>query len=660
LDSSACSTLEAGDVQIIGMHSDFPDEVALVALVDLPAGSELYITDDGWTGTQFRNTEGTAKLVVPNGGIAAGIVFGFGEESSTLEYADSWLATGGFALSIQGDSVIVYCQSSQGNYNFLAAMTNNHAWASNPSDSNNSDLPPGLENANIALPHFDNYIYSGPTEGKKEELVASIVDVSNWSGSDNAQALTFSGSFIVTPPPMDHICANLKAGDVQVVGVHSDNPDEIALVALVDLPARLELYLTDSGWAGTEFRDQEGTAKLIVPAGGIAGGTIFGFSEDSTLFLATAWEQTGAFALSTQGDSIIVYCQPSEGAYNFLGAVTSNNEWDPNQSDSNNSGLPPGVERASIALPHLDNYIYIGPAEGTKDDLVAAIRNEEYWSGFDNAQPLRFDYSFSVLTETITDCQGLRAGDVQVIGVHSDNPDEIALVAFQDLPAGLELYLTDKAWTGDGFRESAEGTVKLTVPQSGIRKGTIFGFGSETSLEYANSWSEVSGSLALSTQGDTLAVYCKPTEATYSFFAALSFNGPWVDSDFSSRNSALPPGLEQANTELSHRDNYQYVGPKSGTRNGLITAIGDSMNWRGSDSAESFVYDTPFTISSSWNSDNDIFLTPSGGAGGGGDGSASSDIFLTPSGGGGDGSASSTVALSMLWLLAVLLMLWNR
>lgn len=198
-----------------------------------------------------------------------------------------------------------------------------------------------------------------------------------------------------------------------------------------------------------------------MPDVGLAAGTIFGFGEDSNLFLATAWMiQTGSLALSTQGDSVIVYCKPSGGEYNFLGAATTSNIWDPNQSDTNNSGLPPGLENANIALPHFDNYIYIGPSEGRKSDLAAAIGNEEYWSGFDNAKPLEFTFSFSVESEAVTDCKSLKPGDAQIIGVHSDDPDEIALVALQDLPANLELYLTDDAWTGNGFRGS-EGTVKV-------------------------------------------------------------------------------------------------------------------------------------------------------------------------------------------------------
>lgn len=62
VDTNACTDLHAGDVQIIGVHSDSPDEIALVALEDLQDGLELFLTDDAWTGSSFRGSEGTMKV----------------------------------------------------------------------------------------------------------------------------------------------------------------------------------------------------------------------------------------------------------------------------------------------------------------------------------------------------------------------------------------------------------------------------------------------------------------------------------------------------------------------------------------------------------------------------------------------------------------------
>jgi len=60
--TSACPTLSAGDIAIIGMNADNPDEFTFVALVDIAAGEEIRFTDNGWlsstTPESFRAGEG--------------------------------------------------------------------------------------------------------------------------------------------------------------------------------------------------------------------------------------------------------------------------------------------------------------------------------------------------------------------------------------------------------------------------------------------------------------------------------------------------------------------------------------------------------------------------------------------------------------------------
>lgn len=57
-----CNDWSAGDVMVIAVNSDNPDIVALVALSDLSGGTDLYMTDNAWTGTSFRSNEGTVKV----------------------------------------------------------------------------------------------------------------------------------------------------------------------------------------------------------------------------------------------------------------------------------------------------------------------------------------------------------------------------------------------------------------------------------------------------------------------------------------------------------------------------------------------------------------------------------------------------------------------
>lgn len=100
------------------------------------------------------------------------------------------------------------------------------------------------------------------------------------------------------------------------------------------------------------------------------------------LDLSTLWEVDGSFALSTAGDSIIVYCQ--EGDFiNHLGAF-SIGEWSDNGIDytTNESSLPQSLSQiGSIALPDFDNFIYDGITTGTKTELLEALSDIDNWSG---------------------------------------------------------------------------------------------------------------------------------------------------------------------------------------------------------------------------------------------------------------------------------------
>jgi len=63
-------------------------------------------------------------------------------------------------------------------------------------------------------------------------------------------------------------------------------------------------------------------------------------------------------------------------------------------------------------------------------------------------------------TAAPNDCQKIAPGDIAPFLINSDNPDSVTFFPFDDLPAGLELFLTDNAWNGLAFQND-EGTVKV-------------------------------------------------------------------------------------------------------------------------------------------------------------------------------------------------------
>ena len=61
-DANECSALGPGSVMITRVNTDNPDVIEMVALKDIPAGANLHMTDNAWTGNGFRSNEGTLKV----------------------------------------------------------------------------------------------------------------------------------------------------------------------------------------------------------------------------------------------------------------------------------------------------------------------------------------------------------------------------------------------------------------------------------------------------------------------------------------------------------------------------------------------------------------------------------------------------------------------
>ncbi|MEQ9425362.1 MAG: T9SS type A sorting domain-containing protein [Cyclobacteriaceae bacterium] len=79
--------LSPGDLAIVGYKgkSD-PDQIAVVCLVDVPGGTELMFTDEGWNNGSFRDGEAQVDFVVPTGGWSAGTVFRLNDNESITVY----------------------------------------------------------------------------------------------------------------------------------------------------------------------------------------------------------------------------------------------------------------------------------------------------------------------------------------------------------------------------------------------------------------------------------------------------------------------------------------------------------------------------------------------------------------------------------------------
>lgn len=146
---------------------------------------------------------------------------------------------------------------------------------------------------------------------------------------------------------------------------------------------------------------------------------------------------------------------------------------------------------------------------------------------------------------------------------------QVLIFGFQDIPGGLDLYLTDRAWGEDGNGTEGfvpnllgeEGIVKFTTPSFGVPAGVAFGVGSDTlAYKYGDEWididvnatqAESSGNITsennethyfdLGSDGDQVFLYCVGSDGKDRPVAGISYNGPFEKSESYGTNKSSAP-----------------------------------------------------------------------------------------------------------------------
>ncbi len=189
-----------GDVAIIGANYDDPDEILFVTFVDIPASTDIYITDATWDGSAWAPggaADGWLKYTTPAEGLAAGDVIKITFYSSThiTATAGTAVSDGGTFNLIKsgstGDELYLYLGTDKDTpTTFLFAVTSSSAWGAD--ELTNTGLTEG-DNALLLCNTCDNLVYNGARTGTTSELKTAIADVStNWGGSNSR--ITFSTS----------------------------------------------------------------------------------------------------------------------------------------------------------------------------------------------------------------------------------------------------------------------------------------------------------------------------------------------------------------------------------------------------------------------------------------------------------------------------------
>ncbi|MFT4627275.1 MAG: hypothetical protein ACI8PZ_005957 [Myxococcota bacterium] len=186
------SELAPGDLLVLGMNTDAPDDFAFVTLVDIAAGVSVFFTDNGvFADGTLRATEGEVEWITADV-VPAGTV---------LVASDIGLGVGSMALSASGDQLIAYQGLLDEPSVYIFGLNVDGAdWAPEADSSNNSALPLGLaagESA-VAVAEADNVLFTvdGDTL-TRAELRAQVGDPANWVG-DNSLVFDFVASLPAT------------------------------------------------------------------------------------------------------------------------------------------------------------------------------------------------------------------------------------------------------------------------------------------------------------------------------------------------------------------------------------------------------------------------------------------------------------------------------
>lgn len=184
---------------------------------------------------------------------------------------------------------------------------------------------------------------------------------------------------------------NLHTGDIAIIAFQTDNNDQFAFVALVNIAAATKIQFSEKGWDGSlpipAFAiTTEGIHTWTAPAEGIARGTVIIIDFNSTGASPKAnygtVSSTSVAKFSTSGDQLIAY-QGTFTAPVFIYAISSHSWLTSGTPTSTQSWLPPGLVSGISAKDfptETDNQYFKMPlTNGSRENMLSAIGNTANW-----------------------------------------------------------------------------------------------------------------------------------------------------------------------------------------------------------------------------------------------------------------------------------------
>lgn len=171
------SKMMPGDVALIAVNASVVglQDFAFTALKQIPAGTEMFFTDNGWNGyLGFRKGEGTLLYTVPQGGLSPGKVVVYRDNKQDFK------ASGNFNLEMK-DQLLVY-EGLESHPSFIFGLCYGTGWQEN-ANSNSTSVRPHLlvDGINaVALADKPNQVFDQCLATDLDNRLASICQPGNW------------------------------------------------------------------------------------------------------------------------------------------------------------------------------------------------------------------------------------------------------------------------------------------------------------------------------------------------------------------------------------------------------------------------------------------------------------------------------------------------
>jgi hypothetical protein len=188
--------LYPGDMAIVGIQTDNPDDFSFVFLISIQKHTVVYFTDCGVkVDGSFRNGEGGLRYTAPCD-LAPGTLVNYIRDSAEFSKAnDPLLGNRGFNLSSSGDQIIAFQDSSIRPRYLFALQTNSSKWQNECTNSNVSCLPPGLKEGYSAIcvgkdTVLNHYWHNAalkfvPSGKNKDKTLTELCWRNNWTYSNS-------------------------------------------------------------------------------------------------------------------------------------------------------------------------------------------------------------------------------------------------------------------------------------------------------------------------------------------------------------------------------------------------------------------------------------------------------------------------------------------